>query len=332
MPRPRKSLVSLDTTPYYHCISRCVRRAFLCGKDPVSGNSYEHRRGWIEQRLLELAEIFAIDIASYAVMHNHYHTVLYINESEALSWSELEVVERWHRLFKGSDLSQRFSRGEVLSKSEKITLKDLVSEWRERLRSISWFMRCINEPIARKANKEDDVTGRFWEGRFNSQALLDDKALASCMVYVDLNPIRAGMAMSPEASDYTSIKRRISDALNTKSPELATDQAALLPFSDHQGLSALHNLPFQLKDYLELVEWTGRIMLENRRGAIPDDLPPLLERLNIDSKHWLYLSKHFESPFGTLVGAAFRVRKACENLGKKWAHGIRHCETLLASS
>jgi hypothetical protein len=103
----------------------------------------------------------------------------------------LEVVEHWHRLFKGSLLSQRFCQGEVLSKAERNALSDQVSEWRERLMSISWFMRCINEPIARQANHEDKVTGRFWEGRFKSQALLDEKALAACMVYVDLNPVRA---------------------------------------------------------------------------------------------------------------------------------------------
>ena len=218
MPKPRKTLVSLDATPYYHCVSRCVRRAFLCGEDNITGNSYEHRRQWIEDRLLTLASTFAIDIAAYAIMSNHYHVVLRINHELAGSWTQSEVIDHWHRIFKGNLLSQRYAQGEMLSKAEHDVLSQQVTKWRERLMSISWFMRCSNEPIARKANHEDKVTGRFWEARFKSQALLDEKALAACMVYVDLNPIRARMAKTPEQSDHTSIKRRIKQALDAKQP------------------------------------------------------------------------------------------------------------------
>ncbi|MGB5642033.1 MAG: hypothetical protein WBO16_02970, partial [Gammaproteobacteria bacterium] len=98
MPRARKTLISLDTTPYYHCTSRCVRRAFLCGEDQHSGRNYEHRRQWIEDRLLMLAGVYAIDIAAYAIMSNHYHVVLYVDLQRGLDWSDAEVIERWHRL------------------------------------------------------------------------------------------------------------------------------------------------------------------------------------------------------------------------------------------
>ena len=332
MPRPRKSLVSLDATPYYHCVSRCVRRAFLCGEDSVSGKSFKHRRGWIEQRLLELADIFAIDIAAYAVMSNHYHVVLHIDRSAAQQWSEREVIDRWHRLFNGSMLSQRYARGETLLKAELNALSGQVEEWRERLISISWFMRCTNERIAREANKEDGATGRFWEGRFKSQALLDEKALAACMAYVDLNPVRARLAQTPETSEYTSVKRRIKATLKARSPKTAITPSGLFPFAGYPRKDMPEGLPFKLTDYLELVEWTGRIIRDDKRGAIPSNLPPLLERLAIDTRHWIYLSKHFESPFKDLVGSAHTVRKACEELGKQWTHGIKQCETLFSSS
>jgi hypothetical protein len=195
---------------------------------------------------------------------------------------------------------------------------------------ISWFMRCLNEPIARQANQEEKVTGRFWEGRFKSQALLDEKALAACMAYVDLNPIRSRMAKTPETSDHTSIQRRINKQTRTKTSQSHADPLSqqpdnLLPFAGNPRQKMPKGLPFKYTDYLELVDWTGRILREDKKGAIPANTPGILNRLNIDSKHWIYLTKDFESPFKTLVGCAHNVRQACEQLGKSWVHGIKQC-------
>ncbi|MCP4275724.1 MAG: transposase, partial [Gammaproteobacteria bacterium] len=85
MPLPRKALVSLEATPYYHCVSRCVRRAFLCGKDKQSGIDYEHRREWIELRMLALAKAFSINLCAYAIMSNHYHAVLHVDKEQAMA-------------------------------------------------------------------------------------------------------------------------------------------------------------------------------------------------------------------------------------------------------
>ncbi len=166
MPQPRRSLISLDATPYYHCVSRCVRRAFLCGEDALTGRCFEHRRGWIEDRLLELSQTFALEVCAYSVMSNHTHAVLYVDQDRAESWTLDEVIERWHVLFSGIPLSQRYLQGVALCEAELRKLEEMVEMWRERLMSVSWFMRCLNEPIARLANAEDGCTGRFWEGRF----------------------------------------------------------------------------------------------------------------------------------------------------------------------
>jgi REP element-mobilizing transposase RayT len=106
----------------------------------------------------------------------------------------------------------------LLTLVEQASLNASIAFWRERLMDISWFMRIINEAIARMANRKDDCTGRFWEGRFSSQALLDEKALAACSAYVDLNPIRAGIANSLIDSDHTSIKRRCEQAEKAEHP------------------------------------------------------------------------------------------------------------------
>src|SRR5690606_37767159 len=168
--------------------------AFLCGLDKYTGNTYEHRRQWVEDRILALGQIFAIDVCAYAVMSNHYHVVLHINKAQCLNWSHTEVCERWHQLFKGTALTQKFLRDETLSEAELIAVKMKLEQWRLNLCDISWFMRLINEPLARLANHEDNCTGKFWEARFKSQALCDDKAIAACLAYVDLNPVRAGIS------------------------------------------------------------------------------------------------------------------------------------------
>jgi len=207
MPRPRKSQISLVATPYYHCVSRCVRRAFLCGEDHYTGQSYEHRRGWVEDRLLELTHWFSIDICAFTVMSNHWHGVLHVDIDQAKSWTTQEIIERWHGLFAGNPLSQRFLSGETLCEAELRAVEEKAETWRENLMSVSWFMRCLNEYIARQANAEDNCSGRFWEGRFKCQALLDDAAVMACMAYVDLNPVRAGIADTPETSDHTPVQK-----------------------------------------------------------------------------------------------------------------------------
>ncbi len=307
---------------------QALRRAFLCGKDSQSGQDYEHRRQWIEDRLIALSDIFAIDIAAYAILSKHYHVVLHIDKEKADAWSLHEVCSQWHQLFSGYNLSTRYLAGEPLSTTEEEQLKLKVDDWRQRLVDISWFMRCLNEPIARQANQEDKATGRFWEGRFKSQALLDEKALASCMAYVDLNPIRSHMAEIPETSDHTSVKQRIEHQKSTvtNNPEAISAQPkCLLPFAGYPRKQMPKGLPFRYTDYLELVDWTGRILRDDKKGHIPDHIPDILARLNIEPRHWVYLAEDFESPFKSLVGSAYKIRQACEEMGKNWVHGVKRC-------
>mgnify|MGYP000073638001 CR=1 FL=1 len=239
MATARKRQISLTDTKYYHCISRCVRRAFLCGEDHFTGQLYEHRRGWVEDKLLELAKVFCIDVCAYAVMSNHTYLVLYVDDKKAERLNDKTIVIRWHKLCKGTELTQRYSQGGKLSKTEQIFFNQTIKQYRERLSSISWFMRLLNEDIARKANKEDNCISRFWEGRFKSQALLDEAALAACMAYVDLNPIRAKMANTPEESSHTSVQKRIESATEGKQPKQLLRFAGMPPQIMPKGVKIL---------------------------------------------------------------------------------------------
>jgi len=317
MPKPRYAQVSLDATPYYHCIARCVRKAYLCGTDVITGESYEHRRQWLEDKLLELGDIFAIDICAYAIMSNHYHLVLHINKAEVIKLTQDEVLARWLKLFKGAFITQQYCKGERMSEAQLELLAETVETWRERLMDISWFMRVLNESIARQANAEDHCTGRFWEGRFKTQALLDEAALMSCMAYVDLNPIRAALAKTPEASNHTSLKRRLTLLTSKSKDTLQKQPAELFPLIGDPRKNMPEGLPFKLMDYIDLVEWTGRQLRPDKRGSIDEDAPPILQRLNVDAENWLFLTRHFESRLKGLVGSIFAVKKACKVLGYK---------------
>lgn len=310
MTTARRQLVSVEATPYYHCVSRCVRRSFLCGKDIVTKKDYEHRRGWVERKILSLTKIFCIDVCAYAVMSNHYHLVLHLNKRSALSLSHEEIIEKWGLGHKIPLLLQLWQKGKISSPAEEKKCIQVIEKWRERLWSLSWFMKELNYDIACRANQEDNCTGHFWESRFKSQAILDEKALAAAMTYVDLNPVRAGVSQTPEQSEYTSFKARIkalNDNLNTA--------PCLYPFIGEQPNDHDEGIPFRLIDYLELVDWSARQLRDNK-SALAISFPPILVRLNLGQKAWLNICTDLEKTHSTAVGAPFNVERLIKSLNK----------------
>ncbi len=308
MTRPRNEQISVQDTPYYHIVSRCVRRTYLCGRDHINDRDYEHRRQWIENRIRLLSSLFAIDICAYAVMSNHIHLVVKLCPGQFDDLSDEEVVRRWTCLYKGPLLIQKWVNGENLRSAEQQTVDDCIAVFRDRLTSLSWFMKCLNEPIARQANKEDGCTGHFWEGRYRSQALLSEEALLSCMAYVDLNPVRADMAKTPETSEYTSIKERIHPAFDVTDAvieqvelqALLTFDLPLKPLAIFEGAATgdeQNGIMFSLADYLKLVDYTGRLIRGDKRGGISQQQPPILQRLALDPKTWLENATQFEKNY-----------------------------------
>ena len=223
---PRRELLDQAEVGVYHCINRCVRRAFLCGQDFVTGKNYDYRKEYVRRRMEFLAGRFGLDVLSYTVMSNHLHVMLRNRPDVVAQWSDEEVARRWLELFP----TRRNPDGTMAEPNETelqmITSDpEKLAERRRRLSDVSWFMRCLCEPIARIANKEDECTGRFWEGRFKCQRLLDESAVLACSVYVDLNPVRAKVAATPRTSDYTSAQDRIHGEQLRQQPQLATSSA-----------------------------------------------------------------------------------------------------------
>ena len=382
----RHEIVADDHVGVYHCITRCVRRAYLCGVDLVSGKNHDHRKQWIRERLQTLASVFGIEVCGYAVMSNHLHAILRVRPDLAQAWTDDEVALRWRRLFPVRDQTtgqptepQEHDLAMITSDPGR------VAELRGRLASLSWFMRCLNEPIARAANREDQCKGRFWEGRFKSQALLDEAAILACSVYVDLNPIRAGVADTPEASEFTSAFDRIrslqtvvADSAKTGAPVLedpapgdstvgiatreeerpdawlceltlregpsaepiaieAKDQdASPVASNDNESqpgsggsrpeLAARASnqgyLPIEIEKYLSLLDWTGRELRSDKRGTIPGQLSPILERLGVSSVGWVETVRHFGRWFKRAVGRHDSMAAIAMRSGRCWFQGL----------
>lgn len=312
MTTARSQLIVPEVTPYYHCVSRCVRRSFLCGDDPLSGRSYEHRRGWVEERILTLGTIYCIDICAYAVMSNHYHLVVRIDHMTSQSLTTKDVITRWGTEHHLPPLIQRFLSGQINTQTEFNACYDIIETWRARLGSLSWFMKELNYAIARQANQEDECTGRFWEGRFKSQALLDDKALLAAMAYVDLNPVRANQADTPEQSSYTSINTRLK-ALSKGISQVN----GLMNFCGYSATVKTEGIPFRFIDYLALLDWVGKQIRWDKKGHINPQAPDILNRLSLSQQQCLTLCNHLERKAHLWIGSYQRINAAKQRLQRR---------------
>lgn len=309
---PRAFTIDQEQPGFYHCISRCVRRAWLCGKDPVTGRCFDHRRDWIEQRLLTLADSFAVGLYAWAVMSNHTHVVLRVDPKLPDTWSDEDVARRWARLDRTLEAVPRAKveqriRG-LLNQPKRI------AELRCRLGSLSWFMRYLNECIARAANAEDLCTGRFWEGRFKCQALLDSAAVIACMAYVDLNPIRAGIADELIDSDFTTIQRRLR-SLNTNPDARNATLDSVAGVSDSKAIC------LTVAAYLDLLANSGRLASNKSVDVTSKRAIRALKTIRGSPTWWMGCVSRVEDVFGSVVGVPRTLRDHASEIGRRSFRG-----------
>ena len=171
--------------------------------------------------------------------------------------------------------------------------------------------------MARLANREDGCKGRFWEGRFKCQALLDEAAVLACMAYVDLNPIRAGLADKPEDSDYTSVKERIEERR-----EPASYPSWLCPIGEESAEGRRGMLSLTRDEYLALIDWTGRRVRADKPGAIPSHLAPIMDRLAINQARWVGTVNSYGTLFHRVAGRVESIVAAARQAGKCWLAGL----------
>ena len=308
---PRKLLVDSTVPSFYHCISRCVRRAFLCGEE------YEHRRQWLEKRLAELLSIFAIRSCAYAIMSNHLHLILKIDPALARSLSDVEVARRWVKLYSKTTERIRRNAGGGRKGEEAVELhiqnlsanKAVIDELRQRLCDLGWFHKLLKEPIARRANEEDGCTGHFWEGRFKSYRLLDQGALLACTVYVDLNPWRARLVTALKDSAFTSLLQRMKVLQAERRPRPSKSASTGRKRGKRKKSSLRQTLGELLLSTRSLFQMTTKqyLSLVARTAGVPTDQidhDNWLRSLDIDPERWLEALSGTAKLFGSVVGGA----------------------------
>lgn len=382
---PRQETIDESTVGIYHVFNRCSQNAKLLGYDPNAKKDVSHRKEQLLEKMAYLAGFMAVDVLDYAILDNHFHLVVRNRPDVVEVWTDEEVIQRWWQISPGR--RDKDGNPEPISDRElkaQASCEETVKEYRKRLSSISWFMRMLCQPIARQANKESGVTGRFFAHRFGCKRILDMAGLLACSMYVDLNLVRAGIAETPESSEFTSAFARIqaralrkqtnlgqsldvshckdapdawlaplllderSDAFEgctqsrasnasidagLESPsdivtsadakrKAAAKMAQCNPFGSPRA-SEKGFLPMSPDEYFRVLDWTGRhVRSDKKAGAIPADLKPILERLQVRPGNWLQTIRSYDKNFRTAVGTVEAIRAEAKRRGRRWLQGV----------
>ena len=202
-------------------------------------------------------------------MSNHFHLVIYSDPLTPNDWSASEVVDRWLSVCPPRDYRGRIDDKRTQDvRLQLLNQPDKVVELRRKLGSVSVFMKLLKQPIARRANLEDRCGGHFFEQRFYSGALLDEAAVIAAMAYVDLNPVRAGIAERLEACRDTSIEQRLRHSTETV-------EAYLAPLMS--GLAQRNRVGISTSAYVDLLT----SQLPRRSQDVPDRVVLWRKRLRV---------------------------------------------------
>ena len=345
----RAEVFAADEVAIVHVMNRTVRRCFLLGDDPLTGQNYDHRKQWIDEQLIHQAKHFGIDLLCQAILSNHFHLVLRSRPDVVATWDDTEVARRWLMLCplrrdenRQPEEPTEFELNSIRNNKEKLAAIRL------RLSDISWWMRLLSQNIAQRANRDDGEVGKFWQARYRAVRLLDETAILACAAYVDLNPIRAAMAETLEDSDYTSAQKRALDLKAKKSVARSKTRCGnhLAPVNLHersgntgpcanrrnQRCSNKGFLPMSTAEYLSLLDWTARQLHPGKRGSTPRHIAPLMERLGVSKEAWCGLVQNFGRLFSLVAGKPEKIDRHRAKAGSHRYRAPRAARELLASA
>ena len=294
----RRNLICLTECRTYHVTSRCTRRLHLFGG---SDEERSERKRILLRELERVATHTAVGVAGFALMDNHLHLLLKVDTASARKWSERQVIRRWLGLHPPRDGYRR--RVDVTDEhiDKALDLARItpgrVEELRERLMSISHFMKEFKQDLSQKINRLDDEVGTVWAGRFKSHRVTDEAQLLTTLAYIDLNPFAAGVSNTPEDADHTSLTARLHGSAE-KPSDTAPPRRRRSALTEHRGWwmplgggepgqpgwrkTLMPGTTLTLTAYLELLDRTARLLRRGKR-RLAADAQPILERINLTS-------------------------------------------------
>ena len=330
MPRdPRSEVLDPHQVEAVHLYNRTIDGLFLMGKNPDTGEDFSYRQGWIVDKMNQLFSHMCVELLTYGILSNHYHINVRTRPDVVAQLSDRDVAERWLNTLS----RKRDKDGEFKGPTEN-AIKRLMADTaklekcRTELSSCSHLMKQLNQYIAQRANREDERRGSFWAGRYGSTRLVDDAALLSCTVYIDLNRIRAGLEQPFQQHDSSALGHRITEFLREQYEQdqaeveaiaarhrfrlgesgarrcnvlakLQIDEAIDTPgsaLSDTETrCSDKGFLPIAFERYIELLKWTLGMSAEG-------DLPSGLRFSKVPSNVWLAMTNRFGELFGSVAG------------------------------
>lgn len=295
MPRPKRSdIVIPDEIQTFRCIYRCIRYCRIAGTHPVTRKSCEHRRQWVSQRLEDLSELFAIECLLHRVENGEFECVIRTRPDVASKWSDREVAKRWCTLFPHKTPEHEREKAERERIDGIADDKQRVQELRNRLKDISWYMRCFAANIAERANEEDGVKGRFWDGRFKPTLLLDDHAQLATAVAIECS--------SPEPTCGQETNSRTGAVGRQRSPEKRrktrrTNQTFEFEFTCCSS-----------SEFRALKTWTANQFKARSSGEGKNRSLRVLKALGLDRERWLEVVRTIRAFSGCVAGTKASIQ------------------------
>lgn len=331
---PRKELVASGQVSVFHTVNHCLPTAQLAGSERKTGRSLEHRREFLMERIRLQSTLLSVEVLAFAVEPQRLQLVLRTRPDLVKQLSDTEIARRYLSAIPpkhGFDQElETPSAGEIRAV---INNRTLFARARNRLSDLSWFISQLAESIARNANRESGLTGKFWEGRFNCRPILDPTGLALAATHCDLAPVVAGAAQSPASLKGTSLALRLQAARSGTPSWLASiaadpgrKPAGQRPPRVPAGRVA--GIVLNDAEFREVLEWTCRELSSKTPGRFPDDLAEHFIGLEVSPDSWIRLSREYDDIFKRAVGTPKSLEKLIRKTGGQHLQGANRVREL----